>query len=295
MALFESGGGSSAQLLDAEVSGLDALDLPVPPRPTRGARVWAAAWPKLLAIAIAIFAWQVVVWSGWKEQSVLPGPRKVFPAFVDDWATIWRASQTTLLRLGQGFAISLVFGMTLGALVARNKVLRAALGSMISGLQTMPSIAWFPLAIVLFGLKESAILFVVVLGAAPSIANGLIGGIDHIQPILLRAGRVMGARRWKEFRYVILPAALPSFVGGLKQAWAFAWRSLLAGEVVVLIANKPSLGHQLQVDKDNIAYPSMMAVMIAILVIGILIDSFIFSRAERVIRKRYGLIDEATQ
>ncbi len=295
MALFESGGGSSAQLLDAEVSGLDALDLPVPPRPSRRARLWAAAWPKILAIAIAIFAWQVVVWSGWKPQSILPGPRKVFAAFIDDWSTIWLASKTTLLRLAQGFAISLVIGMTLGAIVARNKVLRAALGSMISGLQTMPSIAWFPLAIVLFGLNESAILFVVVLGAAPSIANGLIGGIDHIQPILLRAGRVMGARRWNEFRYVILPAALPSFVGGLKQAWAFAWRSLLAGEVVVLIANKPSLGHQLEVDRANIEYPSMMAVMIAILVIGILIDSLIFSRAERAIRRRYGLIDEATK
>ena len=124
------------------------------------------------------------------------------------------------------------------------RVLRAAFGSMITGLQTMPSIAWFPLAIVLFQLSERAILFVVVLGAAPSIANGLIAGADNIPPILLRAGRVLGARGMSAFRHVILPASLPSFVGGLKQGWAFAWRSLMAGELLDVVQGKPSVGVQ---------------------------------------------------
>ena len=106
----------------------------------------------------------------------------------------------------------------------------------------MPSIAWFPLAILLFKLSEQAIMFVVVLGAAPSIANGLIAGVDHIPPILLRAGRVLGARGVTAYRHVVLPASLPSFVGGLKQGWAFAWRSLMAGELLVIIAGKPSIG-----------------------------------------------------
>ena len=106
---------------------------------------------------------------------------------------------------------------------------------MITGLQTMPSIAWFPLAILLFQLSEGAITFVVVLGAAPSIANGLIAGVDHVPPVLLRAGHMMGARGLDKFRHVVLPASLPSFVGGLKQGWAFAWRSLMAGELLVTL------------------------------------------------------------
>ena len=128
-----------------------------------------------------------------------------------------------------------MIGTVVGSLVARIPTLRAAFGSLITGLQTMPSIAWFPLAILIFQLSERAILFVVVLGAAPSIANGLITGADNVPPILLRAGRVLGARGLAAYRYVVLPASLPSFVGGLKQGWAFAWRSLMAGELLVVI------------------------------------------------------------
>jgi NitT/TauT family transport system permease protein len=187
-----------------------------------------------------------------------------------------------------------VIGTTIGALVARVRVLRAAFGSMITGLQTMPSVAWFPLAILLFRLGEGAIFFVVVLGAAPSIANGLISGIDHIPPILLRSGRVLGARGLTAFRLIILPAALPSFVAGLKQGWAFAWRSLLAGELIVTIAGKYSLGQQLDANRQLADSAGVIAVMIVILVIGILIDSLMFGTAERAIRRRYGLVDTAT-
>jgi NitT/TauT family transport system permease protein len=155
----------------------------------------------------------------------------------------------------------------------------------------MPSVAWFPLAILLFQMGEGAIFFVVVLGAAPSIANGLISGIDHIQPILLRAGRVLGAKRWRAFRYVILPAALPSFVAGLKQGWAFAWRSLLAGELIVLIPGQFSLGQQLDANRQLADSAGVIAVMIVILIIGILVDALLFGTAERKIRRRYGLID----
>ena len=109
---------------------------------------------------------------------------------------------------------------------------------MITGIQTMPSIVWFPLAIVLFAKSEAAILFVVVLGASPSIANGVISGVDHIPPMFLRAGRVLGARGAATYRHVVIPAALPAFVAGLKQGWAFAWRSLLAGELLVIIAEE---------------------------------------------------------
>ena len=189
----------------------------------------------------------------------------------------------------EGFA--LVIGTAAGLIVSRSKVLRAGVGSMITGLQTMPSIAWFPAAIVIFGLGESAILFVIVLGAAPSIANGLISGVDNIPPVLLRAGRVLGARGLSSVRHVVLPAALPSFIGGLKQGWAFAWRSLLAGDLIVLIAGKVSLGQELQGARDLNNYRQMYSVMMMIFIIGVVVDAVIFGTAERWIRRRYGLID----
>jgi NitT/TauT family transport system permease protein len=289
----ENRSGAGTQLLDRELSGLDHLETALPSGPSRATRIWAAAWPKLLAIALVLIVWQLVVWSGWKPEYVLPGPRAVWDSFVENFSTNMDAAWTTLQRGFKGFAFALVIGTIVGALVARNRVLRSAIGSLITGLQTMPSVAWFPLAILLFQLGEGAIFFVVVLGAAPSIANGLISGIDHIQPILLRAGRVLGAKRWRAFRYVILPAALPSFVAGLKQGWAFAWRSLLAGELIVLIPGQFSLGQQLDANRQLADSAGVIAVMIVILIIGILVDALLFGTAERKIRRRYGLVDTA--
>ena len=157
-------------------------------------------------------------------------------------ALLWQAIGTTLRRAVIGFALALVIGAVVGALVSRIRPLRAAVGSLITGLQTMPSIAWFPFAIILFGANTTAILFVIVLGAAPSIANGLIAGVDYMPPLLLRAGKTMGLRRVALYRHLILPASLPAFVAGLKQGWAFAWRSLMAGELLVIILGQPSLG-----------------------------------------------------
>jgi NitT/TauT family transport system permease protein len=291
MATTENGDATRTELLDRELAGLDHLETALPSRPNRAARIWAAAWPKLLAVALVLIVWQLVVWSGWKPEYVLPGPRKVWDSFVENFSTNMDAAWTTLQRGFKGFAFALVIGTIVGALVARNRLLRSAIGSLITGLQTMPSVAWFPLAILLFKLGEGAIFFVVVLGAAPSIANGLISGIDHIQPILLRAGTVLGARRWKLFRHVIVPAALPSFVAGLKQGWAFAWRSLLAGELIVLIPGQFSLGQQLDANRQLSDSAGVIAVMIVILIIGILVDALLFGTADRAIRRRYGLVD----
>ena len=266
MALFRTEGGSSTQLLDAELAGLDQLDMALPPKPSRLARIWAGAWPKLLAVGLALLIWQVVVWTHWRPEYVLPSPWTVFDTLFSDFGDIMDAARTTLERGVYGFALAVVIGTVLGGLVARNRVLRTALGSMITGLQTMPSIAWFPLAILLFKLTDGAILFVVVLGA----------------------------RGVTAFRHIILPAALPSFVAGLKQGWAFAWRSLLAGELLVQIPGTFSLGQRLQLERELADSAGVISVMIVILVIGILIDAFVFGVAERAIRRRYGLIDSAT-
>jgi NitT/TauT family transport system permease protein len=285
------------QRIDEELSGLDTLELAIPPRPSRVARMWAAVWPKLAAIAIALLGWQLVVWSGWKPDYLLPGPAAVFSRLWDKLAdgSLTEATATTVRRAGQGFALAVLIGSAIGIAVSQSRILRAAIGSLITGLMTMPSIAWFPLAILLFGLTNDAIMFVVALGAAPSIANGLIYGIDHIPPTLLRAGRVLGARGVDRFRYVILPAAFPAFVSGLKQGWAFAWRSLMAGELLVVIANQTSLGQQLGFARQFNDSESLIAVMIVILVIGILIDALFFATIEKRIRRRYGLVDQATE
>ena len=147
-------------------------------------------------------------------------------------------------------------------------------------------------AIVLFQLSEGAILFVVVIGATPSIAGGLLAGFDTIPPIMLRTGRVLGAQGIATLRHIILPASLPSFVAGLKQGWAFAWRSLLAGELLVLIPGVLARSAAELLARSSPATTSC-ATMIVILVIGVVIDSLFFATAERTIRKRYGFVDEA--
>ncbi|MBX6768228.1 MAG: ABC transporter permease, partial [Actinomadura rubrobrunea] len=238
----EPGAGGAA--LKRQIAGLDALELAAGARRGPLARLWSALWPMLTAVAIALAFWQAVVWSGWKDPWVLPGPADTLPVFWDQVTSgrFWDAVALTMRRALVGFALAIVIGVLVGALVSRFLVLRRAFGSLITGLQTMPSIAWFPLAILLFQLSESAILFVVVLGASPSIANGLIAGVDYTPPILLRAGKVLGLRGPLLYRHLILPASLPSFVAGLKQGWAFAWRSLMAGELLVIIGDTTSLG-----------------------------------------------------
>ncbi|HEY3010018.1 MAG TPA: ABC transporter permease subunit [Micromonosporaceae bacterium] len=273
------------------ISGLDALEVAANAKmPRRAARVWPATWPKLLAAAIAVAVWQAVVWTGWKPEYVLPGPVTVGR---DLWAylltaDLWQGLATTMRRALVGFAAAVAVGLALGLAVARIRVLRAAIGSMITSLQTMPSIAWFPLAILLFQLSEQAIFFVVVLGAAPSIANGVIHGVDYIPPLWLRAGRNLGARGPALYRHVIAPAALPAIVAGLKQGWAFAWRSLMAGELLVVIATKTSLGAQLNFAREFSQSDRLISVMVVILVVGLGVDAA-FGAVDRAIRQRWGL------
>ncbi|MDH6465203.1 NitT/TauT family transport system permease protein [Micromonospora sp. A200] len=288
---------TTSQRSDAEISGLDALEIAGREKETsRPARIWAATWPKLAALALTIALWQVTVWSGWKEKWALSPPGPVF-ADLGQYvisAALWDGLATTGRRAALGFAAALVIGLALGLAVARVRVLRAALGSMITALQTMPSIAWFPLAILLFGLTEQAIFFVVVLGAAPSIANGVIHGVDYVPPLLLRAGCNLGARRLNLYRYVIAPAALPAIIAGLKQGWAFAWRSLMAGELLVVIATRTSIGAQLTYARELNEAPRLMAIMIIILVLGLVVDS-LFGAADKAVRRRWGVLDPAGQ
>jgi NitT/TauT family transport system permease protein len=276
---------------EQELAGLDALETVVEHEPSLGSRAWASLWPKLMAIAIVLGGWQLVVMSGWKPEYILPSPFTVLERLWTDMGTseFWMAINVTMQRAIKGYVLALVIGVAVGLAVSRSRVLRAGVGSLITGLQTMPSVAWFPLAILLFKLTDAAIMFVIVLGAAPSIANGLIHGVDHVPPIMLRAGRVLGAKGFTAYRHVILPAALPSFTAGLKQGWAFSWRSLMAGELLVVIAKSKSLGFLLASNRELVDAPGLMATMIVILAIGIIVDALFFAQIEKRLRHRWGL------
>ncbi|HWS36383.1 MAG TPA: ABC transporter permease [Actinoplanes sp.] len=273
------------------VSGLDALELgPKKDKGNLGKRIWATTWPKVLAIAIVIGVWQLVYLSEWRPVYVLPAPLEVFTELGElvTEPKFWDGVRLTMTRAITGFALAVAIGTLIGALVSQFKPLRAAIGSLITGLQTMPSIMWFPLAILLFQLGEEAILFVVVIGAAPSVANGLISGIDYVPRTWLRVGQVMGMRGIAKYRHLILPASLPSFVSGLKQGWAFSWRSLMAGELLVIVPGTVSIGVRMQTARDLSDAVSVIACIIVVLVIGILVDQF-FNSADRALRKRWGL------
>ena len=273
-----------------EVEDVAPETVEVPDRPHGARRLWSWLWPKLAALALFLAAWQLVVWSGWRPDYVLPGPVPVFQRLYEDLSQpdFYVGVGVTLRRALVGYAIAIVIGSVIGLLVARVPVVRKAVGHAILGLQSMPSIAWLPLAILLFQQTEGAILVVVILGAAPAVATGLLAGVDNVQPLLVRVGRVMGARGLQLYRYVILPAALPGYVGGLKQGWAFAWRSLMAAEIINIIAHQPSIGQQLQFAHDFADAQQLLALMIVIFFIGVTVDLG-FGFADRAIRRRRGL------
>src|SRR5580704_1320974 len=267
---------------------LESLEAPSDQRGRRlGSRVWGGLWPVGLAILLVLVVWQLVHLSGWKK-AIFPGPGATLSNLWQQLQTglLWHAIATTAVRAVLGFGLSVLIGAVIGAVVSRIRPLRAAVGSLITGLQTLPSIAWFPFAIILFGISTQAILFVIILGSAPSVANGLIAGVDYTPPLLLKAGKMMGLRRLSLYRYLILPASLPAFVAGLKQGWAFDWRSLVAGELLVTIANQPSLGVLLSNDQDQADMQG--ATSIIILILGIIVD-MLFGLGDRAIRRRWGL------
>jgi NitT/TauT family transport system permease protein len=287
----------SAETEDAAaLAGLDNLEVSSSGGSSRpsagdiGARVWRSLWPKALAVVIVLGIWQLVYLANIKPHVVLPGPGQVFPDLWDQLqhAQLWKAIGLTLRQAVEGFALAVVVGTVVGLLVARIPPVRAAVGSLITGLQTIPSVVWIPFAIILFGNNSTAILFMVVITASPAIANGLITGVDFTPPLLLRAGKTMGLRRFELYRSLILPAALPSFVAGLKQGWAFAWHGLLAGELLVIVPNLASIGVLLTADQDQTDMVGVISIMIVILALGVLVD-VLFNTLNESIRRRRGL------
>lgn len=278
-------------------AGLDALDAPpaLPPRPGPWAVFVRSVLPPIVAAAALVGLWQFAYEADLKPSYALPSPLDVLEVFIEMLVDgrAWEAIFTSVSRGGLGFLASLVIGTVLGLAMWRSGWLRRAVGPFVSGLMSLPSVAWVPAAIIWFGLTDTAIYTVVLLGAVPSIANGLLAGFDQVPPLLQKVGRVLGLGALGRVRHVLLPAALLGYLAGLKQGWAFSWRSLMAAE---LIAQAPALGlglgQQLNIGRDLNAMDIVITSILLILMVCVAIELLVFAPLERRVLRARGLAVE---
>ncbi|MEU3375042.1 ABC transporter permease [Streptomyces sp. NPDC006711] len=274
-------------------AGLDALETVQTHRaPVREVLV-KKVLPPLTAVALVLVVWQVLVSAKVTDAYKLPAPGAVWSSLRDMWlqGTLLDVVWTSVSRGLLGFLLALVIGTPLGLIVARVTFVRAAIGPILSGLQSLPSVAWVPPAVLWLGLNDSMMYAVILLGAVPSIANGLVSGVDQVPTLYLRAGRTLGATGMRGAWHILMPAALPGYLAGLKQGWAFSWRSLMAAEI---IASSPDLGlglgQLLENGRNNSDMPGIFLAIILILIVGIAIDLLIFSPLERRVLRGRGLL-----
>jgi NitT/TauT family transport system permease protein len=283
----------SSQDLAGLEAGLDALDAVqtrrVPFRQTFVHKIL----PPVTAVVLVLVVWQILVWAKVTDSYKLPAPSAVWHEVQDAWleGTLLEYVWTSVSRGLLGFLMALVIGTPLGLIVARVRFIRAAIGPILSGLQSLPSVAWVPPAVIWLGLNDQMMYAVILLGAVPSIANGLVAGVDQVPPLFLRAGRTLGATGLRHTWHIVMPAALPGYLAGLKQGWAFSWRSLMAAEI---IAQSPDLGmglgQLLEAGRTNSSMSQVFFAILLILIVGIAIDLLIFSPLERRVLRSRGLL-----
>jgi NitT/TauT family transport system permease protein len=237
-----------------------------------------------------VVLWQALVSAGLWSPVLLPPPadvaRYLWRAMVD--GSLAEASWITMKRLMLGYVVGCVLGLPLGLATARSKYLSDTVGVLALGLQTLPSVCWVPLALLWFGQTETAMLFVVVMGTLWSVLIAVDNGARNLPPIYVCAARTMGSKGLHTLVKVILPASLPFVVSGMKQGWAFAWRSLMAAEIYVTILTGYGLGHLLHFGRELNAMDQVIGVMLIIVLIGLLADKVLFSPWEKFLQKRWG-------
>jgi sulfonate transport system permease protein len=240
--------------------------------------------------AALVLLWWWIYKEGFYSRVLVPSPLQVWDYLKDaaEDGTLWRATFVTMRRLLMGYFIGIIGGLPLGLLTARWTLFRDTLGTLALGLQTLPSVCWVPLALIAFGQTESAMLFVVVMGTLWSVIIATETGVRNVPPIYRRAALTMGSKRLHIWFKVILPAALPFIVSGMKQGWAFAWRSLMAAEIFVTILTGFGLGQLLQFGRDQNAMEQVIGIMVVIVVIGLLADRIFFSPIENFLHRRWG-------
>jgi len=243
-----------------------------------------------LFFAAIVTLWLLMVASGRWSPMLLPSPLSVWEylwsALLD--GSLLEATVVTVRRLLTGYAIGVLIGLPLGLLTSTSQFFEDTIGSMALGLQTLPSVCWIPLALLWFGQTESAMLFVVIMGTVWSVAIATDTGARTIPPIYARAARTMGSEGLHQWTRVILPASLPFLVSGMKQGWAFAWRSLMAAEIYVTILTGFGLGHLLHYGRELNAMDQVIGIMLVIVVVGLLADKALFSPWERFLHRRWG-------
>jgi len=249
-------------------------------------RFLSAAGFFVVLILVWQWAFQARIWS----PVLLPSPLQVGSYLKDaiEDGTLGHATVITMRRLLTGYFFGIIVGLPLGLLTARWNLLRDTLGTTALGLQTLPSVCWVPLALLWFGQTEAAMLFVVVMGTLWSVIIATETGVRNVPPIYRRAALTMGSKRLHIWLKVILPASLPFIISGMKQGWAFAWRSLMAAEIFVTILTGFGLGQLLHYGRELSAMDQVIAIMVVIVVIGLLVDKILFSPIEKLLHRRWG-------
>jgi NitT/TauT family transport system permease protein len=244
-------------------------------------------WPRVAIVVGVVAVWWAIAATGYLSPAILPTPPDVWRSLLDHLRGpngLVVAAERSLVRLAFGMGVAVVIGTPIGLAMAAWRPVQRSVGTLMIGLQALPSIAWLPLAILWFRFTEVAILYVVVIAAVPAIAVATAASVRQVPPILVRAGRTMGARGWVLYRGVVLPAAVPGYWAGLQQGWAVAWRALIFGELIATGAR--GLGHLL--DRAGFNTPLLLATMIAIMVVGVGVE-LLFTLVDRRIRARRGL------
>lgn len=281
--------GSELSRLEA---GLDALETGGRQRASVTTLASRALAP-LVAIAVIILIWQIIIWIRWQPDYIIPSPTQVWNALANQATEdiLWQATFNSIRRAAQGFIIAIAVATPIGLALGLNSKLRLIFRPILTGLQQLPSVAWVPAAIIWFGLSDATIYTVILLGAVPSISIGLINGIDQIPPLYLRAGQVLGAKGFKRIYHIVLPAAWPGYLAGLEQGWAFAWRSLMAAELIAVSpALGPGLGQMLDTGRTLGDMALVLGSIAMIMAVGVLVERVVFSPIrQRTLRNR-GLI-----
>jgi NitT/TauT family transport system permease protein len=245
---------------------------------------------QLVFLSGLLLLWELASRYGPWPQYLFPGPAAV-AARISRMAADGRLGAATLRslgRLGQGYLLAAAIGLPLGVVIARREAVRIAVRPLVLGLQALPSICWLPLAILWFGLSEHAIVFVVVMGSLLAITIATEDGVASVDPLLLRASGTLGIRGWRLYGGVLVPAALPGIVTGLKLGWSFAWRALMAGELLFVAGG---LGQLLQQGREVLDAAQVLGVMVCIVLVGAAVDQVLFRIVELRVRRRWGLAE----
>ncbi len=244
---------------------------------------------QLIFAAGVFLLWEALALLKFWPPYAFPTPQGVAESLWDGFRdhSIWIGIAISLRRVAIGYAISVVLGILLGMLIAWSKFLEDTMGGVILSLQSLPSVCWLPIAILWFGLHETAIIFVTVMGSMLAVTQATKAGFDNVPRILSMAGRNLGAKRPQLFWHVMLPASLPYLMDGLRQGWAFAWRSLIQGE---MLYGALGLGQLLMAGRDLSDINQVVAVMVLIAAIGYAVDGILFRRLETSLRDRWGMV-----